>query len=103
MSTPFPMPEHIDMHDYLARVEKVVRDNLHRGARVIALKERDATERTDYWERTYMVAWTFPDSEPRKSGTHQVNINSNGEAALFFGHYFDGDTGDNALIDWEKR
>ena len=92
-----------NLYDYLARVEQAVRASLHREARVIALKERDVTERAGYWERTYMVAWTFPDSEPRKSGTHQVNINSNDEAALLFGHYFDGDSGDNALIDWEKR
>lgn len=39
--------------------------------------------REDYWERTYIVAW----ANEHECGTHQANVNSKGECALFFGHY----------------
>ena len=87
-----------NLHDYLARVEQAVRDNL-RGARVIALVEYEVMERPKkkYWERIYVVAWQRDD----QCGTHRVNINSDDEAACFHGHY--DMTVDKALIDFIDR
>jgi hypothetical protein len=71
-----------NLHDYVARVEKVVRDDL-RGAQVIALVEYEVDERPEYWERIYMVAW----QRPNQCGTHRVCINSSDEAMCVHGHY----------------
>jgi len=71
-----------NIHDFVARVEQAVRDNL-RGARIIGLLEIEVTERESYWERIYIAAWERDD----QCGTHRVNINSNDESACFMGHY----------------
>jgi hypothetical protein len=38
--------------------------------------------KVDYWERTYIVAW----QNEHECGTHQANVNSKGECALYMGH-----------------
>lgn len=80
-----------NLHDYIARVEQVVRDDLQQ-AQVIALIEVEVVERPEYWERIYYVAWQKPDSSAypireRQYGTHRICINSNDEAMCVFGHY----------------
>jgi hypothetical protein len=85
-----------NIHDYVARVEQAVRDNL-RGARVIALIEVEGIEREGYWERIYVVAWQRED----QCGTHRVNVNSKDKSACFFGNY--DMTVDRALIDFVDR
>ena len=74
------------MTDYLTRIEKTVQENVAAGEvtilGVVAI-ERMTVEREGYWERAYYVAW----QNEREAGTHQVNINSKDEAALFYGHY----------------
>jgi hypothetical protein len=86
-----------NIHDYVARVEQAVRDNL-RGARIIGLIELEITERPkEYWERIFIVAWNRDD----QSGTHRVNINSNDESACFMGHY--DLSWNDAVVDMLKR
>lgn len=85
-----------NIHDYVARVEQAVRNNL-RGARVIALVEVEVIEREGYWERIYIVAWQRDD----QCGTHRVNVNNDDKSACFMGHY--DLTLDKALIDFIDR
>lgn len=85
----------IDLHDYEARVEQAVRDNL--GAYVLKTVLVERTARTGYWENIYNVAWSKPD----ESGTHRVCINGNGEAMCVWGHYMMTD--DEALADLKVR
>src|SRR3954464_2466745 len=74
----------IELKNYLARVEQAVMDNVAVGTvRVLGVIEYEVTEREDYWERIYFVAW----SNEREAGTHRCSIDSKGEAALFYGHY----------------
>jgi hypothetical protein len=77
-----------NLHDYMARVEQAVRDNLG-GATVLAIIEdpRMMSERDGYWERAYHVAWQRPGSYDRSSGTHRAHIDSDDKSALFMGHY----------------
>jgi hypothetical protein len=87
-----------NMHDYIARVEQAVRDNVAVGkVRVLGVIEVEVIEREDYWERMYYVAWT----NERESGTHRVSINSKDNSALFYGHY--QMTEDEAFSDLIKR
>jgi hypothetical protein len=71
--------------DYMARVERAVKDKIHEDAIVLAIIEYPSidTTRDDYWERAFQVAW-YNGSE---AGTHRAHVDSTGEAALFFGHY----------------
>ena len=70
--------------DYLARIEQAVKMNLVGDVRIIGVIEDDlVAERGDYWERSYYVAWVTD----KEAGTHRAHINSEGEGALFHGHY----------------
>jgi len=68
--------------DHMARVEQAIEQYIH--ARTLVIIDGGFTsEREDYWERQFHVAWT----NEEQSGTHRVHITSNGDAALFVGHY----------------
>ena len=72
------------MHNYMARVEQAVKDNVAvGGVRVLGIIEVEVTERKDYWERMYYVAWC----NKTECGTHRVSIDSKGRSALFYGTY----------------
>lgn len=91
----------MELHDYLARIEQTVRDNLLGDCRIVGLIESKhlSVEREGYWEKVYHVAWV----SERKAGTHQANVNSNGENALFFGHYIEEPNIEAAMIDLFDR
>jgi len=85
-----------DLDNYLARIEQAARENLQ-GARIIALMEWNVTEREDYWEREYIIAWV----SGKECGTHRANIDSENNSMLVHGHYyaFSGD----AMTDFYER
>lgn len=73
-----------NLHDYMARVEQAVRDNVAVGSvRVLGIIEIEVSEREGYWERMYYVAWC----NEKECGTHRVSIDSKDRAALFYGTY----------------
>jgi hypothetical protein len=71
--------------DYMARVERVIKEAIHPGTRVLAVVEFPSMniERPAYWERFYFVAW----ANEKEAGTHRVSINSEERGAAFYGHY----------------
>jgi hypothetical protein len=74
------------MPNELARVEQTIYENIHafvKGVVHIETIMRPTSVTEMYWERVYIVAWERAD----QCGTHRVNINSDGEAACFMGHY----------------
>jgi len=85
-------------------IERTTKRDL-RGAVIIGLirtgelirVERTAEGKPDYWERTYMIAWERTD----QCGTHRAHVNSDGECALFIGHYdfADPDTAIRDMLD----
>ena len=84
--------------NYISRVEKAVIENVAVGkVRVLGVIEAEVSEREDYWERMYYVAWV----NEREAGTHRVCIDSKGQSMLVHGHYQLSE--DEAVLDMLTR
>lgn len=86
-------------NNLMAHIEQCVNNDLQ-GARIMAVMEWNHTEREDYWEREYIVAWRR-EGGVHQYGTHRAHVNSEGRTALFIGHYCE--TPGDAIADFYKR